>query len=282
MRAKTLFLAVVTSLFTFFSCSAQQRVTVEATSSDISYNLDLQAVANLFGEAYDLENFEMRLNDPNNPISNLDLNNDGYVDYLRVIEATEKDTKLVVIQAVLDKDVYQDVATIVVDRQKKNTTYVQVIGNSYIYGPDYCFEPVYVIVPPIYSWFWSPRRHVWCSPYYWGYYPSYYRYYSPYPVNVYVNHIHVSYYNTNITYNYTSVRNNRRIDNMSRNVSRNDYATRYPDRSFSNRNSGMATNRSQLRDIQPGRGGSRDNSAGRINSTNQRDASAGRTTANGT
>ena len=59
---------------------AQDVITVEAKRSDISDNLDLEAVASVFGESENLEDFEKRLNDPEAQICNLDLNEDGYVD----------------------------------------------------------------------------------------------------------------------------------------------------------------------------------------------------------
>lgn len=52
---------------------AQDKTKVTANSSDISDNLDLRAVATVFGDAKDLEDFEQRLNDPKTQISNLDL-----------------------------------------------------------------------------------------------------------------------------------------------------------------------------------------------------------------
>jgi hypothetical protein len=88
----------------------------EATDPDISENLDLEAVASLFGDSGDLQDFEYLLNDPEKQISNLDLNEDGMVDYLRVIEATEEGTHVIVIQAVIGEDKYQDVATIEVQK----------------------------------------------------------------------------------------------------------------------------------------------------------------------
>ena len=42
---------------------AQDVTTVEAKDTDISDNLDLEAVASVFGEAKDLEEFEKKLND---------------------------------------------------------------------------------------------------------------------------------------------------------------------------------------------------------------------------
>ena len=86
---------------------ADETVTVSATSSDISENLDLKTVATLFGQAKDLEQFEQLLNNPDSAFSNLDLNGDGEVDYLRVIETADNNRHLVVIQAVLAKDIYQ-------------------------------------------------------------------------------------------------------------------------------------------------------------------------------
>ena len=100
---------------TIGSLFAQEKTTVTAKNSDISDNLDLRAVATVFGDASNLEDFERRLNDPKTQISNLDLNNDNYVDYLRVIETVEGNVHLVVVQAVLEKDVFQDVATIEVN-----------------------------------------------------------------------------------------------------------------------------------------------------------------------
>ena len=82
---KTNLLTGIFSLFLAISSFGQDKTTVTANSSDISDNLDLRAVATIFGDASDLEDFERRLNDPKSQISNLDLNNDNYVDYLRVI-----------------------------------------------------------------------------------------------------------------------------------------------------------------------------------------------------
>lgn len=104
--------------------------TVVAQNYDISDNLDLQAVASIFGESKDLEDFERRLNDPSIQISNLDLNGDNYVDYLRVVEIAEGDVRIIVIQAVLGQDQFQDVATIEMERQRNKTVHVQVVGSN--------------------------------------------------------------------------------------------------------------------------------------------------------
>ena len=158
------------------SMSAQKKVTVEAANDEISDNLDLKAIGIIFGKAKNLEEFEEMINDWRNPISNLDLNYDGEVDYLRVLESSEGKTHIIVIQAVLAPDIYQDVATLIATK-KKNKPVVQIIGDPYIYGVNYIVEPVYIYTPVIYNWFWGPAYVRWYSPYYWGYYPVYYRNY---------------------------------------------------------------------------------------------------------
>ena len=156
MKRVFLFILALGSLLLVpYSALADETVTVTATSSDISENLDLKTVATLFGQAKDLEQFEQLLNNPDSAFSNLDLNGDGEVDYLRVIETADNNRHLVVIQAVLAKDIYQDVASIFVEKDANDQITVQVVGDEYIYGADYIIEPVYIYRPLIYDWFWG-------------------------------------------------------------------------------------------------------------------------------
>ena len=146
--------------------------TVVAQNYDVSENLDLQAVASIFGDSYDLEDFERRLNDPSQQISNLDLNRDNYVDYLRVIEVADNDARIVVIQAVLGQDVFQDVATIELERERQSnsTVHVQIVGNPYLYGVNYIYEPYYYRRPVFFDFFWGASYSPYYSPGYGGYY----------------------------------------------------------------------------------------------------------------
>lgn len=183
---------------------AQDRITASAKSYDISENLDLKAVATIFGESRNLEEFEQRLNDPKLHISNLDLNNDGYVDYLRVIETGDNDISEVVVQAVLGDDLFQDVATIDVERDPGGSPVVQIIGDPYLYGPDYIFEPVWARSPLIFGFFWGPAYRTWHSPYYWGHYPERYHYWRPLATPRYMRNVGVHFsvgpsFNFNIT-----------------------------------------------------------------------------------
>jgi hypothetical protein len=228
----------------FGYATAQDVITVTANDHEISDNLDLQAVASIFGDSEDLEDFENRLNDPDTRISNLDLNRDGYVDYLRVVELSENNTHLIAIQAVIGSDLYQDVATIEVEQDKHGVTIVQVVGDVYMYGPDYIIEPVYVHRPLIVIWFWGPYYRPWYSPYYWGCYPHFYRPWRPYHPYIYRTNVHV-HINAHHIYHYTNVRRSMTAMNMYHRIQRNDYGNRHPENSFVKRNKGIS-NRGQL------------------------------------
>ena len=159
--------------------TASAATNVYATNDDISKCLDLQAIGAAFAQSSTVQDFENLLNDSSLMLSNLDLNQDGYVDYLRVVETIEGNTHVFVIEAVLGPDVYQEVATVVADVDYNSSNYnVQIIGSSFIYGPDYIIEPVYVVRPLILAHFLIPHYRVWHSPWYWNHYPLCYRYHT--------------------------------------------------------------------------------------------------------
>lgn len=240
MKTKLFFLGCLSLLFAT-NMMAQNRTTVNAMSSEISDNLDLIAVASVFGDSRDLEDFEQRLNDPSLQLSNLDLNNDNQVDYLRVIESIQGNAHIIVIQSVIGRDLFQDVATVEVQKLANNRVQVQVVGDVYMYGNNYIYEPVYVSTPVIYASFWSPRYYPYVSNFYWGYYPSYYSFWNPYPIFRYRNNIgiHINFYNT---YNYVNDRHCLVAYNNYYGRRANGYEKQYPNRSFNDRNSGY-TNR---------------------------------------
>ena len=235
--------------FLFFSCLflftqvySQDRTTIEAKNADISDNLDLEAVASIFGESDDVEDFEKRLNDPKIQINNLDLNADGEVDYLRVMETGSGNTHTLSIQSVLGKDQYQEVATIDVVKDKSKKTQVQVVGNVDMYGPNYYITPYYPVVPVFFSFFWMATYRPYYSPWYWGYHPPYWNPWRPYSPYMYHNNVHV-HVNVNNQYNYNNIRINN--NNININSNNNSYFNNHPDKSFNKRNPGVA-NKNEL------------------------------------
>ncbi|UPZ15454.1 hypothetical protein [Flavobacterium humidisoli] len=242
MKAKILLLALFA--LGISSCQAQAGATVYAKNSDISDNLDLRAVASMFGESANLQDFERRLNDPKYQISNLDLNGDNEVDYLRVIESVENRTHVVIIQAVLDRDVYQDIATIDVERDNYNKVSVQIVGNTYLYGANYIYEPVYSVVPVIYTSFWVTNYRPYYSTWSWGYYPTYYTAWTPYPVYRYRSNVNVC-INVHNTYNYVNVRRSYRAPAIYETRRTYGYERMRPNYSFAERHANT-TNRYEL------------------------------------
>ncbi|WKL50089.1 hypothetical protein Q1W71_10000 [Flavobacterium pectinovorum] len=242
MKTKLLLIAIIA--IGFGSCKAQSQTTVYAKNSDISDNLDLRAVASMFGDSDNLQDFERRLNDPKYQISNLDLNGDDQVDYLRVIESVEDRTHVVIIQAVLDRDVYQDIATIDIERDNSNKVVVQVVGNSYLYGDNYIYEPVYSVAPVIYTSFWVTNYRPYYSTWGWNVYPTYYTAWRPYPIYRYRNNINVC-INVNNHYNYVNTRRSYRAPVIYQTRRSYGYETMRPNNGFSQRHSNV-NNRYEL------------------------------------
>jgi hypothetical protein len=241
MKTKLLLLSLMT---TVFIVQAQDRNRVSAMNNEISDNLDLRAVADIFGDSRNLQEFERQLNDPELQISNLDLNNDNEVDYLRVIETVENRTHVVIIQSVLDRDVYQDVATIEIEKDRYNKVHLQVVGNEYMYGQNYIYEPIYYRTPLIYASFWSYNYRPYVSNWYWDYYPSYYYAWNPFPVFRYRNNIQVS-LNINNNYNYVNYRRSNQAVVLYNSRRSNAYERQYPNNNFSRRNDNVS-NRHEL------------------------------------
>ena len=236
---------------------ADETITVSANSTDISQALDLKVVANLFAEAKNLEEFETKLNDPSEFYNNLDLNGDGDVDYIRVVEVGEGTKRMIILQAILAKDIYQDIATIYVEKDANDQVSVQIIGDEYVYGTNYIIEPVYIYRPVIYDWFWSPAWYAWYSPWYWGYYPGWWYHHHCIAWDMYWHHCYAyHHHHHHCSYRYGRTPHHGYHEMYARHagVSRREYATAHPERSFSSRNAGM-TNARSLQTGGPGRSG---------------------------
>ncbi len=207
--------------------------------------LDLRAVAAAFAESRSVREFEQLINySQRYMVSNLDLNRDGWVDYLRVMETMQGWTHVLYVQAVLGMNTYQNVATIVVETNM-GSRYVQIIGDPYIYGQNYYINPVFRSTPPMYSYMTAHNYSCWSSPYYWNNYPSYYTH----PEPVYISHYeaYVTTYISNHSYcrevQYGTSAHYSNYNTIGQSTSRNDYAVAYPTQSFSARNTGISNAR---------------------------------------
>ena len=234
--------APVTTVYTTKVTTPSPKVTTVTTftvtnfSTDRCFYLDLNAVAAAFAESRTAAEFEQLLNSSKYMINNLDLNKDGWIDYLRVLETHRGVYHTFLIQACLAPSVYQDVATLVAEH-RPSALYVEVIGDRWLYGPNYIVRPVFVKRPPMWDVFGRPSYAAWNSPYYYGYWPSYYQ--KPKPI--YLNHYqaYVNTYMANHHYchkcDYPSQPYYNGYVQMIQENSRRDYASQHSNDSFEQR-----------------------------------------------
>ena len=187
---KALHISIIAIFFSFSIFAQDEETTAIVPASEQGTNLELAAVLDLFKDSKDLEDFEKKLNDKEIGVNNLDLNNDSIIDYLRVVEKSEDNYRVIIIQAVLGENQFQDVATINAEKVSDEEMKVQVQGDEDIYGENYYVEPeptvnVNVYVWPIWSVMFAPTYVYYRSPYYWHYYPPYYNPYYPVPYTTY-------------------------------------------------------------------------------------------------
>jgi hypothetical protein len=169
-------------------------------------NLNLYAVMNLFQKSETIEGFEKSLNDENTRINNLDLNNDNYIDYIKVTDYVDGNVHTIVLQDILDRNESQDVAVFTVEKLRNGSVQIQLIGDEALYGKNYIVEPIYGETPnpgytgranrknvnvvtntyvqvdtwPLVRYIYLPNYSVWHSSWYWGYYPEYWHPWRPY------------------------------------------------------------------------------------------------------
>lgn len=208
-------------------------VIVTQPSYDYYRSLDLRAVAAAYAESRNVREFEQLLNSARYMVSNLDLNRDGWIDYLRVMETRQGWTHVLYVQAVLGMNVFQNVCTIVTDVYP-SSRYVQIIGDPYIYGSNYYLNPTFSTLPPMYNYMYTNSYTCWNSPYYWDYYPSYYTHPSPVVITHYETYVTTyvtnHHYYKNVQYGTTCQYPN--YNQVGASVSRNDYANSNPNQSF--------------------------------------------------
>lgn len=174
-------------IFSFASGTAQDDVTIVAPTSEAAEGLDLHVVSELFKDAENLEEFEKSLNDPDTGVNNLDLDGDGNVDFIRVVEEVADDNHLIILQAALGKDEFQDVCTIEVEKSGEEQYNMQVHGNEVIYGADYYVAPtvVHIHTWPLIGWMYRPYYRPYRSAFYFGVYPRWWHPYHHVTVGVY-------------------------------------------------------------------------------------------------
>ncbi|MEZ4925606.1 MAG: hypothetical protein R3A50_04980 [Saprospiraceae bacterium] len=168
-------------------------------------NFSLEGAIELFKQASSPEEFEKLLNSEDSKVNNLDLNEDGEIDYVRVIDNVEGDVHAIILQVPVSDKESQDIAVIEIEKQGDENAILQIVGNEDVYGeqviaepfdeekvksdkekgPAPQFAPVRVVVNvwlwPSVRFMYRPGYAVWVSPYRWRVYPTWWRPWRPYP-----------------------------------------------------------------------------------------------------
>lgn len=205
-------LCVIALLFGMCKGSSSDK---EAKTGKAGDQLDLFAVMSTFEKSSSPESFEKSLNSKSGGVNNLDLNEDGQTDYIKVTDKKIDDqSHVLILQVDVAAGETQDVATIQLQKKGENEAYIQIVGDEDLYGSDYIVEPqgeeaaagfvvattyaVNVWTWPAVAYIYSPAYVVWASPYYYEYYPVWWE---PWPVVAYdVYYPVVSVYHVNYAF----------------------------------------------------------------------------------
>lgn len=179
-------------------------------------NFSLEGALELFKKSESPEKFEKMLNSQDSKVNNLDLNGDGYIDYVRVIDRNDGNVHTFTLQAVISDSEIQDVAVIALEKKANGKAVLQIIGDEDVYGMETIIEPTQEVrvnagtttastVVNVWTWpsvqyVYSPYYTAWVSPWSWTvrpvwwyhwhpvvyyHYESYWRPYRPYYAHCY-------------------------------------------------------------------------------------------------
>ncbi len=100
-------------------------------------NFSLEGALEMFKTAESPEDFEAKINSESNSVNNLDLNEDGKVDYIRVIDNTDEGVHALVLQVPMSNEESQDIAVIEMEKTGPENVVLQIVGDELLYGENY-------------------------------------------------------------------------------------------------------------------------------------------------
>ncbi|MBK9015468.1 MAG: hypothetical protein IPM82_16170 [Saprospiraceae bacterium] len=195
---------ILTCLAVLFTASITTAQDAESTGLP-GENFSLEGALELFKKAESPEAFEKLLNTEDNHVNNLDLNDDGEIDYVRVVDNMDGEVHAIVLQVAVSETESQDVAVIEVEKTGKDEAILQIIGDEDVYGDQTIVEPfeaeasengkngphvtVARIVVNVWGWpsvrfVYAPGYRLWVSPWRWRHYPVYWSPWRPHPFHV--------------------------------------------------------------------------------------------------
>jgi hypothetical protein len=158
-------------------------------------NFSLEGALELFKKSASPEAFERSLNDADSKVNNLDLNGDGYIDYIRVIDRQDGNVHAFILQAVVSERESQDVAVIELEKLSNGKAVLQIVGDEDVFGIETIIEPTQevrtyagttTVRPVVNVWVWpsvqyvyTPYYSAWSSPWGWHHRPIWWRSWRP-------------------------------------------------------------------------------------------------------
>ena len=104
-------------------------------------HFSLEGALELFKKSRSPQEFEQMLNSPDSKVNNLDLNGDGDIDYIRVIDRNDRNVHAFILQAVISPKEFQDIAVIELEILANGKAILQIVGDADIYGIETIIEP---------------------------------------------------------------------------------------------------------------------------------------------
>lgn len=183
-------------------------------------NFSLQGALELFKKSASPEEFERLLNTSDAEVNNLDLNGDGDIDYIRVIDRNEGNVHAFILQAVINERERQDVAVIELEKLANGKAVLQITGDADIYGIETIIEPTEEVRinagtstarTVVNVWTWPSVQYVY-GPYYSGWSSPWSWHHRPYWWNPWRPVTYIAYYpRWDTYYPYYSVCNTHRV-----------------------------------------------------------------------
>ncbi len=159
------------------SCSPRStnKVSVEDEILARGYakGLDLTLAADLAKSSKDAADFEKKLNSTDTKVNNLDLNDDGKVDYITVSEYGSDNDRGFSLTVEIKPDEIQEVASIQFTKNGESVD-MDVNGNPLLYGNQNHYRSRFSITDGLLLYWMFSSRNRYQSPYRYGNYPSHY------------------------------------------------------------------------------------------------------------
>lgn len=249
MRSMKLAFTVLASALLIGSVQAQTNSVQDSTGLPGDH-FSLEGALEMFKKAGSPEEFEKLVNTEDNKVNNLDLNGDGDIDYIKVIDKKDGDAHAFILQASVSETENQDIAVIELEKKGNDDAVLQIVGDEDIYGESKIVEPTEVsntVQPTTTSnvavnvWAWpavryayAPSYTAWVSPWGWRARPLWWhpwrplRWHTFYPYRAPYRHRYIVAYNYRAVYAhrvYVPVRTTSVVVNTRHRASVNHYRT---------------------------------------------------------